>query len=576
MMKFAYLKTKISMKDAIVIQFFFSHSRGSGLENSLVGMYRSLLFQLFDTDRELQFILDDARACDDAKSSQWDRPRLEGIFQRIVENLGDRHLICFIDALDEVIEEHIRWLLEFLEHLLRVALTCQTQLHICYSRRHYPHIPAVKSIALTLEYQGKHREDIANYLNSELKMSQGKFPQEVYETILSNCGGVFLWVVLVVSLLQKEYDSGVVHSWKQLDTIPLGVDELLASTFRLDGWSEEGTLCLQWILSSQRPLSYEELYFGILCEVDPTRIQTPWNSEETSKQDMRRFILSCSIGLVQPPTSNYQSVRFIHEIVEYSLRKRLGLNGQELGHERLKQCCQTCLRINLTQFIPVPSELPAASSDEAANLRREVREKFPLLEYAADNIFYHANAATMEEVSQDEFVANFALRDWIKLNNLFEQYQVRRLSPDTSLLDILRKKGLQNLIAVEVKRLENSNAFTATSSRSVEDNDGREDTTVLSDGFDPSLSKIDDGVSEFGTDATVYSEFPDVPKQSARYYVSLLAKDLFTKLPSDRITLQRVADILADRLKHFALKIGYQAPNELHLDVMAFIHKFRK
>lgn len=59
-------------------------------------------------------------------------------------------------------------------------------------------------------------------------------------------------------------------------------------------------------------------------------------------------------------------------------------------------------------------------------------------------------------------------------------------------------------------------------------------------------------------------------------YVSELAADLFSKLPMESTTLNRVASILADRLGEFALKVGHQAPSQMHRDVMAFIHRYRQ
>jgi nucleoside phosphorylase len=76
--------------------------------------------------------------------------------------------------------------------------------------------------------------------------------------------------------------------------------------------------------------------------------------------------------------------------------------------------------------------------------------------------------------------------------------------------------------------------------------------------------------------ATVYSDFSDMSESKVDNYVSELAADLFFKLPPDPVTLNRVAGILADRLREFALRVGYQAPTKMHLDVMVFIHKYRQ
>lgn len=62
----------------------------------------------------------------------------------------------------------------------------------------------------------------------------------------------------------------------------------------------------------------------------------------------------------------------------------------------------------------------------------------------------------------------------------------------------------------------------------------------------------------------------------ANNYVSELVADLLSKLPPDPTTLSKVADILADRLNGFAVRVGYRAPSQMHIDVMVFIHKHRQ
>lgn len=83
-------------------------------------------------------------------------------------------------------------------------------------------------------------------------------------------------------------------------------------------------------------------------------------------------------------------------------------------------------------------------------------------------------------------------------------------------------------------------------------------------------------IAEVGDDSrTVYSDFSDISESEVDNYVSALANDLFSKLPPDSATLNRVAAILVDRLREFALRLGYQAPSQMHRDVMWFIHRYR-
>lgn len=222
---------------------------------------------------------------------------------------------------------------------------------------------------------------------------------------------------------------------------------------------DELILCLQWILYAKRPLKCEELYFAILAGVEPEEL-TVWNSELITRDDMGRFILNSSKGLAEMTKSRNPTVQFIHESVRDFLLQGNGLdrlqsnlenNFPGLSHQRLKQCCQIYITIDISQHLPLTEPLPVASSKDAADLRQLVSEKFPFLEYAVQNILYHADAADGHGIPQDSFLENFPLGKWITLNNLFERYEIRRYTSGASQLYISAQKDLPNLIRTILK-----------------------------------------------------------------------------------------------------------------------------
>jgi hypothetical protein len=440
-MKFAHTNAKRAMRDTIVISFFFN-ARGEHLEKSTLGMYRYLLFQLLEKLPDLPdlFNLLGLRAPDEF--NQWDIEILKNLFRAAVESLAQRSLTCFIDALDECEEDQIREMVAFLESLGQTGVSSQIRLRVCFSSRHYPTITIEKGVELILEGQEGHQQDIANYLHSELKAGRSRLVDQIIDEILERASGIFLWVVLVVQMLNKEFDRGRIHALrKRLDEIPNGLDELFQDILTRDSQNmEELILCLQWILFAKRPLKREELYFAVLAGVAPDAVAT-WNPENITKEDMERFILNSSKGLVDTTKSKNQTVQFIHESVRefflkgnglYKLQPHLGSNFPGLSHERLKQCCRTYMRIDTSEYLHFDTPLPTASSEDAKDLRQLVSEKFPFLEYATCNILYHADAASSYGIAQNSFVEKFFLEDWININNLFERYQVRRHPSDTS------------------------------------------------------------------------------------------------------------------------------------------------
>ncbi|KIN08775.1 hypothetical protein OIDMADRAFT_37838 [Oidiodendron maius Zn] len=463
LMKFAFANTKNIMKETIIILFFFN-ARGNHLEKSASGMYRSLLFQLLEKLPELQTLFDSLPLSTSTDVDRWDIEVFKNIFALAIRNLGQRHLLCFIDALDECDKDQVREIVASFERLGQFAMSAQIQFHVCFSSRHYPHITIKKGIHLILEGQEGHTQDIVNYLHSDLKAGRSKLIGQIKEEILERSSGIFLWVVLVVQMLNKEFDRGRIYALRRrLDEIPNGLDELFQDILTRDSQNiEELILCLQWILYTERPIKYEELYFAILAGVAVEGLSL-WNTEEITEQDMERFILNSLKGLAETTKSKHQTVQFIYKSVRdfllrgnglNRLRSHLDSNFPGSSHERLKECCQSYMRIDTSKYIPSDTPQPVAKSVEAASLRQLVSAKLPFLEYAVGNVLHHADTASGYGISQVWFVENFNLINWINLDNIFKKHQTRQHTTDCSLLYILAEKDLPNLIRIELKRVQ--------------------------------------------------------------------------------------------------------------------------
>ena len=458
LVKFAVAYARKTRAETAVISFFFN-ARGEDLEKSTLGMYRSLLYQILNTFPYLQTVLDCLKPTvpREGETYRWEKDDLQNLFAAAVESLGQRRLMCFIDALDECEEDQIRDLVAFLEHLGRLATSSGIHFYVCLSSRHYPHISIENGIEMTLEDQEDHVHDITKYLNGTLRAGRGKQSEQIKEELLRRASGVFLWVVLVVQILNKEYDHGRIHGLrKRLGELPDGLEKLFEEILTRDQENmEELILCLQWILYAKRPLRREEVYYAILSGTDPEML-TSTASEEITAQDMERFILSCSKGLAETTRLKARTVQFIHESVREFLLGKNGFNklrlklGCGLSQDSLKQCCYNSVMIDTCAFLPSDMELPAASSEEGKDLRISISQKLPFLEYAVHNVLYHADLADGQGVSQKAFVEKFALSKWILLDNLFEKFQIRRHTPRASLLYILAEKNFSNLIRIQL------------------------------------------------------------------------------------------------------------------------------
>jgi hypothetical protein len=157
---------------------------------------------------------------------------------------------------------------------------------------------------------------------------------------------------------------------------------------------EELLLSIQWTLFAKRPLKRDEFYFAVLSSIEPAAL-APWNPEEITIKDIERFIVNSSKGLAEVTKSQIPTVQFIHESGKDFLLKEHGIgqlwsdhasNFTARSQDRLKQCCYTYMRLDVSEYISFSATRPAATSSEAANLRKLATERFPFLEYAVRNV----------------------------------------------------------------------------------------------------------------------------------------------------------------------------------------------
>ncbi|KAG9962319.1 purine and uridine phosphorylase, partial [Aureobasidium melanogenum] len=313
-MKFAYTNAKKKVGGPVVISYFFN-ARGESLEKSTIGMYRSLLFQLLSDIPRLQEILDSREAVNlqAVSPDSWTVGSLQLLFRQAIEKLDDRHLTCYVDALDECENnvDQVREMVRFFEELGECALRDNIRFLVCFSSRHYPHITIHKSIELVLEVEAGHSEDITKYIRSRLRVGSGKLVGQVKIDVQNKSRGIFLWVVLVVPILQKAFDDGLVHALKEcLKDIPDDLDKLFQDILTRDTENMDNLkLCLKWILYAERPLSPEELYFAILS-TSSSAPATAWDPENIKIEYIKRFILSSSKGLAEVTKSRTPTIQF--------------------------------------------------------------------------------------------------------------------------------------------------------------------------------------------------------------------------------------------------------------------------
>ncbi|CAG8106333.1 unnamed protein product [Penicillium salamii] len=99
----------------------------------------------------------------------------------------------------------------------------------CFSSRHYLYIVIYRGLRFTLEDQLGHAEDLVTYVTSRLRIKEPKLVEKLQPQLISKAAGVFMWVVLVVDILNKEVqfihesvrdflikDKGLYELWPEL------------------------------------------------------------------------------------------------------------------------------------------------------------------------------------------------------------------------------------------------------------------------------------------------------------------------------------------------------------------------
>ncbi|KAI8948099.1 hypothetical protein F4801DRAFT_472990 [Xylaria longipes] len=435
-----------------VLSFFFN-ARGGGLEKSVEGMYRSLLHQLLDKVPDVQ-LLDHHHLRHLASSGriEWSVGILRELFSHAIAGLGQRELICFVDALDECDASQVRGMVKHFESLGCLALEKHLKLFICFSSRHYPTISIKNGLTLILENEDGHGQDLEEYVNQELDMEE-EDALEIRTALLQKAAGVFMWVLLVVRILNEDISGGRVFGLKaRLNKIPSELHGLFRDILKKDNKNgADLLLSVQWILYAKRRLNPEEYYYAMASGLNPGEDSLgEWNRKKVTIDAMTKFVSSSSKGLAEVTKSKPPTVQFIHESVRdflikdggiYELWPDLGNDFESQSHDRLKECCYAYVKARSFNIETLDLGL---KSDVAYARKKSI--KFPFLAYATRTVLYHADKAAVS-VPQQDFLVAFDLRTWIMLYNFLTppKYE-EKFTSSAHIFYVLARRGYARLI----------------------------------------------------------------------------------------------------------------------------------
>jgi hypothetical protein len=314
--------------DAITASFFFD-ARGSSLEKTPLGLFRTLLVELF---HQLSSSLTHfpVKCGEQLKGNKgdWTEEELKDLLRQIALSLQGQSVYIFIDALDECEEDspneqpRAREVVRFFEDLLTSNSKLTPTIFLCMSSRHYPQITVQKCTKiLEICMEKENGPDIVQYVNFWLQSESfdDRSPEENYiiEDIVRRSNGVFLWVVLVVQKISAANDRGKPAAYikKLLQTTPATLTELFSQVVQdVDTEDQlEAFKLMQWTLFANQALTLDELQHALAfhCDTPPPSVQEWEKSDQyQSRKGFENRIRDLSRGLIE---LRIQKPRIWHE-----------------------------------------------------------------------------------------------------------------------------------------------------------------------------------------------------------------------------------------------------------------------
>jgi hypothetical protein len=435
----------------IAIGFSFN-DRGCSLERSTQGLYRSLIFQLLKQAPDLAANLENLSVPYEDRS--WSAEVMSQFFLVTIQNFivlnyqstndRKRRLKIFIDALDECPDEEAQEIVALFEDIGSQALQFRTEVYVCFASRHQSALSIQQGRKLVIDNEQRHRADISAYVQRHIRTRAKRNLAAIQAEIIEKANGIFLWVVLIVSMVKRELDCGRTFEVRKiLHKLSSELDNVFAGMLMKHNIDPDQILwALQWVLFALRPLTGREFYFATLCGARTNTITlTSSDVQEVSLESLRRHIeVSCQ-GLVELTDSEQPQVRFIHESVrEFLIDKGLSklapdhsIGWGPSAHHRLSKYCAMYLgTIVSSEAKQMPTHDPCGPS---------LLKRYPLLQYCCESVWEHGEAS-----DSVDFLQSSDLVSWTDLTSYMTEFRSGPPPTCPSLLCFLTDRNYHRLI----------------------------------------------------------------------------------------------------------------------------------
>ena len=424
-----------------VLAAFFFNARGSKLEKSPTGLFRTLLHKLCQQisvlrDLVVKTYLEKCRLMD--TGWQWQLSELKELLASVVtcSVLGKRSLTLFVDALDECDLAATQSVIQFFENLTNSSISAGSNFNICLSSRYWPMFKIRNCFVARVELENE--SDINRYIEEHLDLPQ--LYEDGFEVldllrneIRRRSKGTFLWVVLVIRDLLNASVAGAtlgeLHSIVQ--NVPQELGDVYQRQLQSTKYEDRGRMLrlLQSVFYAERPLSTTELRYALAfgCKAYSSYAEWSQSSEYVRSDDqMEKRVREHSKGLVEiaqlpgkvgnsqdSVTSGKSVVQFVHQ----SMIDFLAADGFSFlhdskerthsadGHEFLKNACLSYLSIKDFETVSIV-DLRVNDQFRYRRPRLQLNAAHPFLGYTVQYLFPHAAQAEQHGISQDRFRAH--------------------------------------------------------------------------------------------------------------------------------------------------------------------------
>lgn len=473
--------------NTLLLDFFF-HARGSLLQKTPTGMFRSLLAQLYDkapaVRSQICAVFKEKRKYGAAGTGwQWQIKELQDLFSAaIVEASKSRPIIIFVDALDEAGYETGSDLLIYFHDLYKNRLIPKNATSkLCVSSRQYPTFSINTSLQVCVDDENSH--DIQKYVKdrfsrlSEQDTATLSVNQKIKlaETIVARAKGVFMWACVIIPRITRYMREGCPYSF--INQKIMEVPELLSQVYENiiktvipPEYRPKTYLLMQWVCLAKEPLSVTELRSAFSSD---DLLQSEDFEHNYTDLQMKVQITSWSGGLVEfKHHKNKTIVQAIHHSVldyiesdglqylAFTSNTSLAQDEREstvvstkfiLGKSQ-QRLCKSC--VNYLQRREV---LQASRTALPTNLyeRDEIfLEAFPFIHYATTSWFLHAEQAESLGIPQDDLVQQLGsppgptFKAWIKIFRAIDEYNAACPNPGSTLLHVACSSNLRSVVKI--------------------------------------------------------------------------------------------------------------------------------